>query len=420
MMNLQKLRGRKGIIVGENYSNSLLDYLNSVDSKILGVNSKRPDVEYVVTTPKIKKRHRVLIEELTSLIPELFVVNEIELAYCLSHSPIIGITGTNGKTTTAEITRSIFEEAHIKHSVAGNYHKSLMDTVVEAKKDELIVAELAVYQLEHTYLFRPETALITNITESHNELYSFEEYFKNKCKIFTNQTARDTFVINHNLEERIGGYKSTIITFGIEEGDVFVKAGKIYRRLRESEEEVIDVDEIKLIGAHNLENVLAGVAIATVYDIDKKVIERGIKEVRPLPHRMELVGEVSGRYFVNDSKSTSLEATIKAIGSFDKEIVLIMGGKERDGIDFSILRGYIKNIRSIVLLGETKEKIKTQLEPYDKIFICSTMAETVETAYSVSEEGDYVILSPGCPSQDMFSNYEERGNLFRMYVGKLR
>ena len=420
MMNLQKLRGKKGIIVGENYSNSLLDCLNSVDSKILGVNSKRADIEYIITAPKIKKKHRDLVQELTSLIPDLFVVNEVELAYHLSRSPIIGITGTNGKTTTAEITRRIFESAQIKYKVAGNGYRSLMDTVLETEKDELILAEIAVYQLEHTYLFRPETAVITNITESHSELYPFEEYFENKCKIFRNQTKRNNLIINHNLGKIVGGYASKVVTFGIQEGNVFVKSGKIYRKIQENEEEIFCIDDLKLIGKHNLENVLAGVAIATVYDINKTYIEKGVKEMRSLPHRMEFIGEINGRYFINDSKSTSLDATVNAIESINQKIVLIVGGKQRDGADFSSLKEHIKNVKYIVLFGETKEKIKSQIEPYDKVSICSTMAETVETAFMFSEIGDYIILSPGCPSQDMFTNYEERGNLFKMYISKLR
>jgi UDP-N-acetylmuramoylalanine--D-glutamate ligase len=355
------------------------------------------------------------------------VISEIELAYTFLKTPVIGVTGTNGKTTTTALITAMINEAGIKPvEAAGNIGNPLSGLAGKFSAQGFIVAELSSFQLDRIAKFRPFVAVFLNFAEDHTDYHgSVEAYFQAKTRIFENQQAGD-FAILNEADLTVAALKDQcrgeVIWFnrapvfcgaGLEEGWI-----TIFNPGCEPQKVCMQSDLV-LPGEHNLENCLAATAAAWATGVDPGSIGRVLKTFKPIEHRLEKVLTIDGVDYINDSKGTNPGATIKALRAFPgRPIVLIAGGKDKSA-DFSALSAEITgSVKSLILLGETKDKLAAAVkaEGFEKYIKVDTLAEAVTAASKRATEGDLVLLSPACASWDMFSDFESRGNIFKELV----
>jgi UDP-N-acetylmuramoylalanine--D-glutamate ligase len=383
-------------------------------------------VDLVVKNPGIPYHIPPLVRAAELNIP---VVTEVEMAYRITSSPIIGVTGSNGKTTTTTWIGNMLEAAGKHPVVAGNIGRALCDAAKETTKDEVLVVELSSFQLKGIQTFRPQIACLLNLYEAHLDYHkTMEDYVYSKAKIFMNQTKEDIAVPNMDCvrtRSLLPGIRSRLFPFSRTQSlsaGVFLEDEYIViNDFNGERHEVLHIQEIGIHGAHNVENALAATAVSFSAGVSARVIRDVLKAFRGVEHRTEWVKKVTGVEFYNDSKATNPEATIRALESFQEPIVLIAGGLDR-GIDFMELLPYFKNkVKAIVALGESAEKIikVAELAGISRAIIVDTVNTAVKTAYAWAEDGDIVLLSPACASWDMFSSFEERGRIFKESVHML-
>lgn len=358
------------------------------------------------------------------------VISEIELAYHFIRTPLIGITGTNGKTTSTALVEAMLNKARFDPVVAaGNIGNPLSGLAGKISAQGVIVVELSSFQLENIRDFRPFIALFLNFSEDHLDYHGrLEHYFKAKARIFENQVKNDYAILNADdpavagLAERC---RATVLWFGRRP----VKAGcgvdqgwiTLYKD-PEDPVPICPVQELALPGEHNLENALAASTAAWAAGADLVSIGKVLREFQAIEHRLELVKTIDGVVYINDSKGTNPGATIKALRSFPgKDIILIAGGKEK-GADFRELAAVIAaEVRFVILLGETKEKLADAVKEagFSRYKFAANLEEAVSLAQGQARTGDLVLLSPACASWDMFTDYEERGRRFKELVHNL-
>ncbi|WP_088013039.1 UDP-N-acetylmuramoyl-L-alanine--D-glutamate ligase [Gottfriedia acidiceleris] len=374
----------------------------------------------IVKNPGIPYTNPLLIEAIKRNIP---IYTEIELAYLISEAPFIGITGSNGKTTTTTLALNMLQEGNKKPLVAGNIGTVACEVAENANEDNIIVTELSSFQLMGIENFRPKISLITNIFEAHLDYHGTkDEYIKAKANIFKNQTENDFAVVNfddENVMAMASLIRAKIIPFSttkIVQDGAYVQNGFVYFK----EQKVIEVEKIVLPGKHNLENILAAVAISKLLDVDNDAIEKVLTTFTGVEHRLQFVTEINKRKFYNDSKATNILATQKAISSFQKPVILIAGGLDR-GNGFDDLIPYFKNVKKMVTYGQTAEKLIESAEKAGMKAVKSVdnVEDAVNEAFAHSEVGDIILLSPACASWDQFKTFEERGNKFIQAVHKL-
>lgn len=359
------------------------------------------------------------------------VISEIELAYAFLKTPMIGVTGTNGKTTTTALITAMLKEARIEPVVsAGNIGNPLSGLFGKISAQGFIVAELSSFQLENISKLRPSVAVFLNFAEDHLDYHgSIEEYFKAKARILENQVESDYAVLNagdyavSSLQESC---KSRVIWFDRAAVSIGVGLEKDWVMIYNPGSVPVKVcprDELSLPGEHNLENSLAAAAAAWAAGADPVSIGTVLRSFRAIEHRLEKIATLNGVDYINDSKGTNPGATIKALLSFPgRKKILIAGGKEK-GSDFTGLVAVIKReVKALLLIGETQDRLASVLEEngftdYKKF---RSLKEAVLAAEQAAESGDVVLLSPACASWDMFHDYEERGNLFKDLVQILR
>jgi UDP-N-acetylmuramoylalanine--D-glutamate ligase len=357
------------------------------------------------------------------------VMSELELAYQLCKGKFIAITGTNGKTTTTALTGEIFKNAKRDIFIIGNIGIPAISKALKANEDTTMITEVSSFQLESTIHFKPSIAAILNITPDHlNRHKTMENYIQAKANIFRNQDENDILVLNMDNEmawELCESAKSQVIPFSrkqeLDKGVCIYKDHIVIKHDQECEV-VCHKNELKIPGNHNLENALAAVAIAHWVGIKNEVIADTLRQFAGVEHRIEPVGVVDDIYFVNDSKGTNPDASIRAIESIKAPIILIAGGMDK-GNDFKeFIHAFDNKVKYMVLIGETAQKIKSTAEEmgFDKINIVKTMEEAVNMSVAVAEKGDTVLLSPGCASWDMYPSFEVRGKHFKACVEKLR
>lgn len=357
------------------------------------------------------------------------VTGELELAWRFARTPFIAITGTNGKTTTTALVGEIFRAAGYKALVGGNIGVPLVDVVEDYGPGDIIVAEVSSFQLETVEFFRPRVALITNITPDHLDRHgTMEAYTEAKAKIFTRQGDGDYTVLNYDdpkTRALAGITPGKVIFFSrrhiLEEG-VFVHKGNMLLRLGGSATEIMPIKDIAIPGGHNLENALAAAAAAAVLGVSPALLEQTLRTFPGVAHRLETVAEINGVKYVNDSKGTNPEASIKALEAFDRPIVLLAGGRNK-GSDFTeFARLARQKTRVMVILGECAAEIEQAARQagVTNILKAASFNEAVLMAHGAAKSGDVVLLSPACASWDMFKNYEERGELFRQIVYDLK
>ncbi|MEW9667516.1 UDP-N-acetylmuramoyl-L-alanine--D-glutamate ligase [Ammoniphilus sp. 3BR4] len=358
------------------------------------------------------------------------VITEIELAYDWGTAPMIGITGSNGKTTTTTLVGKILEEAGKSPIVAGNIGTVLCEKTETARPDQIIVAELSSFQLKGTVHFRPAIGCLLNVTPAHLDYHqTWEDYISSKEKLFVNMKDQDIAIFNADnpgckeVAQRVQCRKLWFSRQTKVDQGCFVKNDAVYYRgANRQEEEIVKVSQIGIPGAHNLENALAAALIAKSLGIETDIIQKVLIGFKGVEHRLEFVTEINGVKYYNNSKATNAEATLKALESFKSPIVLIAGGLDR-GFDFSeLIPAIAQRVKGIVAYGQTKEKFINigkdaglkLLSPVDNV------KEAVKQASLMAESGDIVLLSPACASWDMYSSFEERGSIFKESVHKLK
>lgn len=358
------------------------------------------------------------------------LIGEVELAYRLSNNPIfIGITGTNGKTTTTSLVGEIFKTAKFDTYTVGNIGNPVIDTVDITDENSVLVTELSSFQLESIDKFKPKVSAILNFTEDHmNRHHTMENYISAKSNIFKNQDEKDFCILNYDdemvreLEDKI---KAKVIFFSrkkeLKEGIYLDKDDNIVINI-DKKITLLNKKELSLPGNHNLENAMAAIAISYVLNVDLEVIKNILKSFASVSHRQEFVRDINNITFINDSKGTNPDSTIKAIESYNRPIVLIAGGKDK-GSKFDELLDIAKNkVRALVLMGETSHIIEkcAREKGFKHIYIVNDMKEAVKTSYDIAIANDIVLLSPACASWDMYKSFEVRGDDFKHNVNNLK
>ncbi|GAB6932561.1 UDP-N-acetylmuramoyl-L-alanine--D-glutamate ligase [Calditerricola satsumensis] len=382
-------------------------------------------VDWVVKNPGIPYTAPPVKQALALGIP---VITEIELAYWVSEAPIIGITGSNGKTTTTTLVGHILRVEGRDVIVAGNIGRALCAAAVETRPNQLLVAELSSFQLLGTRTFRPWIGAVLNVYPAHLDYHgTFADYQRAKGRLFANQTHADHAVVNADCPasaELADGVRATVWAFSrrvpVDRG-VFLRGDAAVFRGDGPEEVLFRIGDIALPGAHNVENVLAAALIARLAGASPAAIREAVRAFRGVEHRLEFVRELGGVRFYNDSKATNPEATKRALDAFEAPIVWIAGGLDR-GLSFDSLIPSLKaRVKAVVAYGQTAEQIleTARRAGVDHRIRVETVEEAVPTAYAFAAPGDVVLLSPACASWDQFASYEERGRMFKAAVHRL-
>ena len=378
--------------------------------------------ELVVPSPGVPA-DAALLQEARAL--GLKIWSEVELASHFLRGQMIGITGSNGKTTTASLVEHILHDAEFSAVLAGNIGTPLIAHASKTTDHTITVAELSSFQLELIEDFEPKVAVFLNLAPDHLDRHkTLAAYGAAKARIFENQTEQDFAVLNADDSASAAYAPSRPQVFwfsrkkSVEQG-AFVRDGKIVFRRKGTEEEILDAKEISLPGAHNLENVLAAVIAARLAGVRPSQIAAGIRSFSGVEHRIEFVAEVQGVRYYNDSKATNVDATLKALDSFPGHILVILGGKDKDG-DYTQLRTALREKAILALLiGAAAEKIEKQIEGSVAIRRVGTLENAVDSAHLAAHPGDVVLLAPACASFDQFQNYEHRGGIFKELVHHL-
>ena len=379
------------------------------------------DADLIVPSPGVPPLPGIL-EAQAKGIP---VVSEIELAFRFLRGTVVGITGSNGKSTTATLAHAILKEAGLESRLAGNIGTPLISLVERSRADHIYVTEVSSFQLEYTERFTPAVSAFLNVSENHLDWHgTFERYFEAKKKLVLRQGPEGRAILNRD-DPRVWGLagQTAAAVHGfsrerrprrgafIADGWIVLDGPKAAKLLR--------ADRVPLPGAHNLENVMAAALIGCILGVPAASMRRSVRAFRGLEHRLEEVTTVRGVRFVNDSKATTVDATLKALACFDRPIVLVLGGRDKGG-DFSTLRRPVgRKVRSVVLVGEAAEKIRAALGGVVPVEAASDYREVVAKAFDQASPGDVVLLAPACTSWDMFKNFEERGRTFKREVRRL-
>jgi UDP-N-acetylmuramoylalanine--D-glutamate ligase len=353
------------------------------------------------------------------------VISEIELAYHFIHVPIIAVTGTNGKTTTTLLIGEMLKEDGRKVGVGGNVGEPLILFADGEGRWEVLVVEISSFQLEAIEDFRPQISVLLNITEDHLDRYpSYDDYIGAKMRIFANQNSGDLAVLNSDdpivmrFGERIKARKVLFSLKGKLDEGAFSNGRTISLR-RAGNEEKYSLAKTPLKGVHNVENMMAALTAARIFGCSKKAIQSALNRFKGLEHRLEFVREIGGVRFYNDSKGTNVGSVVKSLQSFSEPVILIAGGKDKNG-DLGLLEELIrKRVKHLILIGEAKERMNRELGGLTDTVIVKSMEEAVLIAHRKAKAGEVVLLSPACSSFDMFKDYKERGKIFKEAVKRL-
>jgi UDP-N-acetylmuramoylalanine--D-glutamate ligase len=355
------------------------------------------------------------------------VIGEIELAARFLPGPIVAITGSNGKTTTTTLSGEIMTAGGFPSFVGGNIGTPAISLAERAKPETVIVLEVSSFQLETIQTFRPKVAVVLNVTPDHLDRHrTFEAYADAKARIFENQRAGDFAVLNADDPTCVAMAKRTqaqVFWFSrqkeVEQG-TWVRDGNIVFRDGTGQREIMQVSEIPLKGAHNLENVLAAVCAGRLMGCAPEKIQQAVRDFKAVEHRLEFVATIRGVDYYNDSKATNVDATIKALESFPASIHLILGGKDK-GSDYSLLNDLLRQrVKRVYTIGAAAAKIESQIVfPKGEIVHAETLENAIRKSNAVAQPGDVVLLAPACASFDQFKNYEQRGRVFKEIVKSL-
>lgn len=381
-------------------------------------------LKYVVMSPGVPTDLPIVNRMREEGLP---ISGEVELAYTYGKGDVLAITGTNGKTTTTALLGEIMKNYKESVYVVGNIGNPYTVEALNMTEESVAIAEVSSFQLETIHEFRPCVSAILNITPDHlNRHHTMEAYIQAKEDIAKNQTKQDTCVLNYEDEvTREFGKKvcAKVLYFSSQrtlEKGIYLEDGAIVYKDGEPIE-VCRVNELKLLGTHNYENVMAATAMAIAYGVPMDIIRKTVKEFAGVAHRIEFVCEKNGVAYYNDSKGTNPDAAIKGIQAMNRPTFLIGGGYDKDSEYDEWIESFEGKVKQFVLLGQTREKIAATAEKlgFTNVVLVDTLEEAVAFCAKMAEPGDAVLLSPACASWGMFKNYEERGDMFKNYVNAL-
>ena len=381
------------------------------------------EITLVVVSPGVPLDIPILCKIKECDIP---IWGEIELAYICGKGEILAITGTNGKTTTTTLLGEIMKAYCAETYVVGNIGNPYTAAARQTTSESVIVAELSSFQLETIHAFHPKVSAILNLAPDHlDRHYTMEAYIKAKANIKSNQTKEDVCILNDDDRQVKALAKDTkanvwffSASHAVERG-MYLQNGKLIYQ-NETTEILCDVKELKLLGIHNYENVMAASLMALAFGVSIEIVRGVVKEFEGVAHRIEYVGEYDGVKYYNDSKGTNPDAAIKAIQAMERPTFLIAGGYDKQADYKEWIQAFNGKVRKLLLLGNTRETIATQAKAlgFEDIVLVETLEEAVHFCKGHAGEGEAVLLSPACASWGMFQNYEERGDVFKQMVRK--
>lgn len=383
------------------------------------------NLDYIVVNPSISKYCENLV---TAQIMNIKIISEVELAFLLSKGKIISVTGSNGKSTTVSLISHILSSANVKNELVGNIGTSFCEKVAQKNKNNFVV-EISSFQLETTSKYHSNIACFLNFTENHlDRHFSLKEYFETKLKIFNNQSKKDFAILNYD-DEKVRGIKPKANTYFFSKvtqvKGTFVEDENIIFCDNKKFEKILPVRDIKLVGKHNLENILCAVLVCKLFGIENEYIKEGVSSFYGINHRIEYVDNIEGIDFYNDSKSTTVKATQTALDCFaKKKILLILGGSSKN-IDYNPLFNSLpSSVKEILAIGDIKFELEkcARENNFFSITICDNFKQAVKISLSKAREKnlDLVLLSPATASFDEFKNFEERGDNFKKLVEALK
>ncbi len=449
-MNLQ---GRKTLVLGAGKSGITSARFLAERGAVVALHDKREVETWSAEARSLKETHQVgliggqipswLLDQIdlvvispgvpTNTIPAKYVdrkdgevIGEVELAYRFMKGRIVGITGSNGKTTTTTLIGELLKNAGIETQVGGNIGTALITLTETSTVNSWTVCELSSFQLETIVDFRPNVALGLNVTPNHMDRYDFfSDYAAAKHRLFMNQTADDVAILNADDEITASwkeGLKAEVVLFStakeLDEG-LFLRGQDLVCRSSGQEKVLTTRQEMTLRGIHNVQNVLAGLAAGLACGVAPDSMRETIANFKAVEHRLEFVTELEGVKFYNDSKATSVDATLKALEALSDgqgEIVLILGGRGKNAPYLPLAELIKAHVRKLILIGEDADNIENQLGNLAQVVRARTMPEAVAKSFASAEKGDSVLLAPACASFDMFGSFEERGKNFKESV----
>lgn len=436
-VNAGKLLLEKGaeiVFYDDNVSLDVEMLLSSFDNRtdikiVLGEVSEKilSDIDLMVISPGVAIDSVVANTVREHNIP---IWSEIELAYQAGAGHLAAITGTNGKTTTTSLVGEIFKHYTENNFTVGNIGIPYTEVALEMNENSYTVAEVSSFQLETIVDFKPHVSAVLNVTPDHlNRHYTMENYASVKLDVCLNQTEEDYLILNYDdeitkamaMDKRV---QAKVVYFSrlhsLEEG-VCLKEEAIVIREHGQELKVIDLADLILLGAHNVENYMAGIAVAYYMGIPLADIVATLKVFKGVAHRIEFVNEINGVAYYNDSKGTNPDAAIKGIQAMNRKTILIGGGYDKGVVFDEWIQAFGDKVKKLVLLGQTAEMIAETAKKYDftDVMFAKDLKEAVDIATKEAEPGDAVLLSPACASWGMFDNYEQRGDMFKEFVNQL-
>ncbi len=355
------------------------------------------------------------------------LISEVEFAYHYCKGKVIAITGTNGKTTTTSLCGHVFNTCGYKTHVAGNIGLAFSEITLDVKEGEFVSLEVSSFQLDLIDKFKPAAAMILNITPDHLNRYenSIDKYAQSKQRIYKNQNEEDFLILNkdsHAVMNYLTDHRSKSVYFSLTEeqsNGCFYKDDKVIFKLNGKEEFVCSRNDINIRGEHNLANAMSVICAAKVFNLDNAGIIKALQTFESVEHRLELVRQIDGVKYINDSKATNVDSVWYALKSFDEPILLILGGQDK-GNDYNQIKDLVlQKVKKIYAIGSSAEKVFSFFHQDVKVEIEKTLEEAVKNSSREAKTGDVVLLSPACASFDMFNNYEHRGKIFKEAVNKL-
>ena len=373
--------------------------------------------DIVVKNPGVRLDHPIVLKALEYKIP---VITELEVAYrYLLDVKIIGITGSNGKTTTTTIIYEMLKAANLPVHLAGNIGYPLCDQINDIKDGDILVVEISSHQLANLDKFKVDVAVLTNLCPVHLDHFgNFENYVNTKLRIFNHQNSNDSAILNKsdelvfnktlNLNSKKLYFSSNVEADISVENDAIVYMG----------EKIVELSDIRVKGMHNYENIMAAILVCKLFNVSNSVIKEVLNNFAGVEHRLEFVAKVNGRQFYNDSKATNTNSTITALKSFEGNVILLLGGLDR-GHSFEPLKPYLTHVKHIVCFGQTKDRIKDFcLKNNIDVTVVDNIEQACKTAYNISALGDTILLSPACASWDQYEHFEQRGDDFKKAVSE--
>jgi UDP-N-acetylmuramoylalanine--D-glutamate ligase len=453
-----KIEGRKALVLGAGRSGQASAAFLAEKGAVVALHDRKPVDEWSEAARSLKDRFNVgliggdipswLLDQIdlvvispgvpTGVVPARYVdrkdgevIGEVELAYRFLRGRLVGITGSNGKTTTTSLLGAILKDAGIVSQVGGNIGVPLLSLAGSSVDEGWTVAELSSFQLETIVDLRPNVGICLNVTPNHMDRYDlFTDYAAAKHRLFINQTSEDVAILNADNEVTASwakGLKAHVVLFStareLDEG-MFLRRNELVSRGGNTEKVLALRGEMKLRGLHNVENVLAALAAGLACGADPESMRHTLKEFNAVEHRLEFVDEISGVGIYNDSKATSVDATLKALealaGDMDGQIILILGGLGKNAPYDPLIDLVATRVRKLVLIGDDADNIDGQLGGVAETVRAGSMAEAVRSSFSAASAGDVILLAPACASFDMFESFEQRGNVFKQEVAGLR